>query len=247
MIRPRPTACKIRLDVVKKSIKLLIPSRVNLIPQKLQEPLCERIFSGRQDQSFVAAHTIVPFASAIMRFSFFATALLSATAFAAPSAKAEAADLAVRSPNALPVPAPAPEALPIANAAAAPSVDDLAPLLNNLMSRSLEERQDILSSITGLISDLGPIIQAVLSLLNAETINDIHSIVTHAADLLDDQAEPAAKNLILQANRLLTPNNTDILVNLLNDVAPLLNQLGPLISGISSLLSSLLGIFLPHS
>jgi hypothetical protein len=147
-----------------------------------------------------------------MRLSFFTTALLSATALAAPGAKAEAADLTVRSPNALA------EALPIANAApvAAPAAADLEPLLHALMERSLVERQDLGS----FFADIGPLIQAALALLNSNTLVELKTIVDNAAVLLDDQATPAAHNLIIQANRLLTPNNTDILVNLLGAVAP---------------------------
>jgi hypothetical protein len=58
------------------------------------------------------------------------------------------------------------------------------------------------------------------------------SILDHAASLLNDQEPPVAKKLILQANRLLTQNNIDIPVNLLNSVAPVSPQDSRLCSAI---------------
>jgi hypothetical protein len=152
-----------------------------------------------------------------MRLSFFTTALLSATALAAPGAKAEAADLTVRSPNALAEALPIANAAPVAAPAAAPLPAELEPLLHAMLERSLVERQFDIGSF---FADIGPLIQAALALLNSNTLVELKTIVDNAAVLLDDQATPAAHNLIIQANRLLTPNNTDILVNLLGAVAP---------------------------
>jgi hypothetical protein len=142
-----------------------------------------------------------------MRLSLLISAAFSAFAFANPSIVEEK-----RAPAAEPI------ALP-----AAAAID---PTLHAFIERSLEERQSLLD-VSRTLAQIGPTIQALGELLTAETLRDIKSLVSHAADLLDDEGTAAAKGVLIQANRLLTPENTSTLVQLFNDIGPILAQLSP--------------------
>lgn len=142
-----------------------------------------------------------------MRLSLLFTAAFSAFAIANPSATAEKREAA---------------ALP--EAAAAPVAID--PTLHAFMERSLEERQSLLD-VSNTLADIGPTIKALGELLNSKTLGEIKSIVSHAAILLDDEGTTAAKGVLVQANRLLTPANTDLLIGVFEDVGPILKQLSP--------------------
>lgn len=143
-----------------------------------------------------------------MRLSLLFTAAFSAFAIATPNVQAEKREAA-------PLPVAAPAALD--------------PTLHAFIERSLEERQSLLD-VSKTLADIGPTIKALGELLNSQTLGEIKSIVSHAAVLLDDEGTAAAKGVLVQANRLLTPENTDTLVGLFNDIGPILRQLSPVSS-----------------
>ena len=145
-----------------------------------------------------------------MRFSSIISVAMAfaTTAFAVPQpGPADSISLEARSA------APAAAALPYAEAAPAP-VDGA--LVNALIKRSLEERQDL----GALIADLGPILAAVTRLVSSQSLNNIIAIVNNAATIIDGETTPIIRGLIIQANRLITPDLVDLLVNLLNAVGP---------------------------
>lgn len=124
---------------------------------------------------------------------------------------------------------PQPAALPVGSAD--PSLDAL---LGAHVKRSVEERQNLLEEglldVGSRLVDIIPTIKALGDLLDSETIEDLHTLIHNGAMVLDDEGTAAAKNLLRQANRILTPQNTDFIVQLLSDTGPLLSA----ISAVSS-------------
>ncbi|KIW06999.1 uncharacterized protein PV09_01894 [Verruconis gallopava] len=159
-----------------------------------------------------------------MRLSFISVLLWGAFSLASPSAVNERS------------------AAPDPNPVASSDTTALHPAVEALVERSIAERQS-LTDIATLLNDIGPTLQALGTLLNSNTLNEIISVISHANALLDDEGTAAAHSVLIQANRLLSENNTDTLITLFNDVGPLITELSPLFSSLNSVLTGLSNFF----
>ncbi|PGH18099.1 hypothetical protein AJ79_00727 [Helicocarpus griseus UAMH5409] len=119
---------------------------------------------------------------------------------------------------------PAPAARPEPDALAA--VTSAAELANNpalLHAALLRARQDAggpLGGIGDLLGDLVGSIGEIAKLLNPETFQAIQTLLRNGAALLDDEGTKTAKNLVTNANNLLTPEFVDQTKGLIGDIAP---------------------------
>ncbi|KAK2756527.1 hypothetical protein FQN54_005420 [Arachnomyces sp. PD_36] len=131
-------------------------------------------------------------------------------------------------------------AIPAPDAGAVPNPNANAALNLAKVASSLQGRQDTgdTGDLGGLVGDLLDGFGNIGDLLNADTFKEIDIILRNLAAVLDDEGTKKAKNLVSNANDLLTPEFVDQTKGLIADVAPLISSVAQLISAI---ISSLFG------
>jgi predicted PurR-regulated permease PerM len=95
----------------------------------------------------------------------------------------------------------------------------------------LEARADL----TSLLSQVSGILPALLKLLNPDTINNIGSLVNHAAFLLDDKTTNQTKGLINTASNLLGSESIGKVLALLTPA--IIDKVGALLTSAINLLT----------
>ncbi|OJJ63005.1 hypothetical protein ASPSYDRAFT_129782 [Aspergillus sydowii CBS 593.65] len=87
---------------------------------------------------------------------------------------------------------------------------------------------DIGGTIGDIINSIGPL----LDLINPNTVDQLQTIITNAAKLLNDKTTQNIINVVGSANELLTPDFVQAIGGLIDAVAPLINAIVQLISGV---------------
>jgi hypothetical protein len=115
-------------------------------------------------------------------------------------------------------------AIPAPDAAAKPNPNNNVNAAFNLakVASSLQGRQDTggTGDLSGLIGQLLDSFSGIGDLLNADTFKEIDTILRNLASVLDDEGTKKAKNLVSNANDLLTPEFVSQTSGLIADVAP---------------------------
>lgn len=130
---------------------------------------------------------------------------------------------------------------PLAEASAA--LDSVARMESRMESRmnELAARQLDLGGLENFLANLTASFSALEALLSVQSLNNIESVVTNLAYVLDDPTSKQLKDVVNVADGLLTSpaitNLTSELPSLLSAISPLLKDLPTLIGSVSGLLT----------